>query len=217
MTDQIQPWLIKSIVARHLRLLHVYGLVQWSSGNISARCGDQIVIKPSGIPYHSGDLMWSDMVIVSMDGKPSGSRKPSVDTPIHLGVYRRRPDVNAIVHTHSTYATAFAAAGECIPVITTMAADVFGGAIPCGEGLLTDQGDIASAIVWATTRSPAMLLQAHGVFTVGKTVAEAVKAAVLVEEVAKVAFLARQLGHVKPLPADVVAELHKRYKEGYGQ
>lgn len=210
----------KTVVFENLRFLYERGLVQWSDGNLSVRhhIGERIVIKPSGVPYDSGFFIPDNMVIVDMDGYATGERyKPSVDTPIHLGVYKRRPDVKAIVHTHSTYATAFAAAGQPIPPVVTMAADVFGGSIPCSGIFRADHEDIASVIAVATMYGPAMLLLGHGVFTVGKSVEEAVKAAVMVEEVAKVAFLARQLGQTKPLPADVVADLHKRYQEGYGQ
>jgi L-ribulose-5-phosphate 4-epimerase len=205
MTDMERT--VRRQVSDSLILLYRYGLVQWSSGNISARCGDRIIIKPSGVPYHYNGLSPDSLVAVDMKGAWIARIKPSVDTPIHLGVYKRRPDVNAIVHTHSTYATAFAVAGECIPPVSTMAADVFGGPIPCSGIFLTDH-DIASVIAVATMHRPAMLLKGHGVFTVGESV---------VEEVAKVTHLARQRGWTEPLPAGRVQELHRRYQEGYGQ
>jgi len=211
-------------VATHLRYLYELGLMPWSSGNISIRTKDHILIKASGIPYHK--VNWEQypprynklVVILDMDGNTieENSPKPSVDTPIHLGVYHRRSDITAIVHTHSIYATAFAAMGLSIRCLTTMQADVFGGDIPC-SAFLDDHDSIAAAIATATIHCPATLLRRHGVFTVGKSIEEAVRGAVLVEEVAKVGFLARQMGLAEPLSGETVSRLHKRYQEGYGQ
>jgi len=216
---------LKIEIATNLRHLYELGLMPWSSGNISIREKDYILIKASGIPYHK--VSWSQtpqrynklVVALDMDGNSveDGGLKPSVDTPIHLGIYRRRPDIRAIVHTHSTYATAFAAMGSPIPCLTTMQADIFGGDIYCGAAFLDDCDSVAAAIVATTLHCPAMLLKRHGVFTVGNGIEEAVKAAVLVEEVAKIGFLARQARLSEPLSGKVIARLHERYQEEYGQ
>lgn len=218
-TESQGLWTVKRDVAHYLAVLHEHGLVPWSSGNISARTGDDLmVIKPSGISYHSGGLVPDNMVVVGFDGLVVGGHlKPSIDTPIHLGIYRQRPDVNAVVHTHSTYATAFATVGQNIPPVTTMAADEFGGEVLCSGILLTEPQDIAAVVASATMNGPAMLLRQHGVFTVGPTIERAVRAAVLVEEVAKVALLAGQLGKPKWLPERTLRKLYAKYHQEYGQ
>jgi L-ribulose-5-phosphate 4-epimerase len=194
------------------------GLVTWTSGNISARDPDSglVAIKPSGVAY--GDLTTGSMVVVDPDGTVvEGTHKPSSDTATHLYIYRHRPDVHGIVHTHSRYATAFAAVGQAIPVYLTAQADEFGGPIPCaGFAVIGDEG-IGRLVVEGLGTSPAILLRQHGVFAVGPSPSAAVKTAVMVEDIAATVFIARQLGTPDEIPAETVAALHRRYVEDYGQ
>ena len=194
-------------------------LVAWTSGNVSARLpgSDLIVIKPSGVSYD--DLRPESMVVCDLDGKPQGGLSPSSDTATHAYIYRHMPEVGGVVHTHSTYATAWAALGEPIPCVITAMADEFGGEIPVGPFALIGSDEIGRGVVATLSghRSPAVLMRSHGVFTIGPTVRDAVKAAIMCEDVARTVHAARLLGHPEPLPQDQVDALHKRYKEHYGQ
>jgi L-ribulose-5-phosphate 4-epimerase len=194
------------------------GLVTWTGGNISGLDPESglVVIKPSGILYD--DLTPDQLVVVDLQGKIiEGMLKPSVDTPTHLYIYRNRPDVGGIVHTHSPYATAFAAVGKSIPPYLTALCDEFGGPIPLGGFAPIGEEDIGREVVQSIGRSKAILMQNHGVFTIGKNATAAVKAAVMVEDVARTMFYAYQLGQPIPIPDEMVARLHKRYTEKYGQ
>jgi L-ribulose-5-phosphate 4-epimerase len=193
-------------------------LVRWTGGNISARDPqtDMVVIKPSGVRYE--ELKPEHLVIVDMYGKiVEGTLKPSSDTASHLYIYRHRPDVNGVVHTHSAYATAFAAVGKPIPAYLTAIADEFGGPIPCGGFALIGGEEIGQVVVQAIGNSPAVLLKNHGVFTVGKNAQAAVKAAIMVEDVARAVWLALQIGQPEEIPPDLVSKLHDRYTNVYGQ
>jgi L-ribulose-5-phosphate 4-epimerase len=193
-------------------------LVVWTSGNISGRDPDNglVVIKPSGVMYP--DLTPDKMVILDLDGKVvEGTLKPSSDTATHIYIYRQRSDVNGIVHTHSPFATAFAAVGKPIPPVLTAICDEFGGEIPLGGFAPIGDEAIGMEIVRSIGNSPAILMQNHGVFAVGKSAKAAVKAAVMVEDVARTVFYAMQLGELIPIPDEMIARLHKRYKEQYGQ
>ncbi len=193
-------------------------LVAWTSGNVSGRDvkSGYVVIKPSGVLYE--DLTPDKIVIVDLEGNIlEGKMKPSVDTPTHLYVYRHMPRVNGIVHTHSNYATAFAALGRPIPVYLTAIADEFGGEIPCGGYAPIGGEDIGKEIVRTVGDSPAVLLKNHGVFTLGKDPLSALKAAVTVEDVAKSVFLSLLLGTPEEIPPDEVQRLHERYVRRYGQ
>lgn len=193
-------------------------LVSWTGGNVSGRDPQSglVVIKPSGVTYE--DLRPENMVIVDPEGSVvEGDFKPSSDTYSHLYIYRHRPDVNGVVHTHSRYATAFAALGKPIPVYLTAIADEFGMQIPCGGFALIGNEDIGRVVVETIGDCPAVLLKNHGVFTVGPTVTAAVKAAVMVEDVAHTVWVALTMGQPDEIPADDVAKLHKRYKNVYGQ
>lgn len=193
-------------------------LVKWTGGNVSGRDPETgyVVIKPSGVRYE--DLRPEDMVILDLEGNLiEGALKPSSDTASHLYIYRHRPDVGGIVHTHSPYATAFAAVGQSIPVCLTAMADEFGGPIPCGEFALIGSEAIGKVVVASIGSSPAVLLKQHGVFTVGATPEAAVKAAVMTEDVAKTVWLAMQIGQVESISPEDVASLHDRYTNVYGQ
>ena len=196
------------------------GLVVWTSGNVSARVpgADLMVIKPSGVGYD--DLTPESMVVCDLDGNPvSDGYTPSSDTATHAYIYRHMPEVGGVVHTHSTYATAWAALGEPIPCVVTAMADEFGGEIPVGPFALIGSDEIGRGVVATLSghRSPAVLMRSHGVFTIGPAVRDAVKAAIMCEDVARTVHAARLLGHPEPLPQDQVDALHKRYKEHYGQ
>ncbi len=193
-------------------------LVAWTTGNVSARDPETglVVIKPSGVKYE--DLTPGNMIVVDLDGNiVEGDLKPSSDTASHLYIYRHRPDINGVVHTHSRYATAFAAIGQPIPVVLTAMGDEFGGPIPLARFALIGGEEIGKAVLEVIGDSPAALLQNHGVFTVGPSAEAAVKAAVMTEDAAATVWLAMQIGQPIPIAADDVAKLHHRYTHVYGQ
>ena len=193
-------------------------LVAWTSGNVSGRDPETgfVVIKPSGIRYE--DLTPESMCVVNLEGKViEGKNKPSSDTFAHVYVYRHRPDVNGIVHTHSTFATAWAAVGKPIPAVLTAICDEFGGPIPVGEYAKIGGDEIGQEILRSIGSSTAILMKNHGVFTIGRTPEGAVKAAVMVEDVAHTVFLALQLGQPDEIPLEEIARAHHRYLEEYGQ
>ncbi|MCC7360334.1 MAG: L-ribulose-5-phosphate 4-epimerase [Anaerolineales bacterium] len=201
----------------HLELPR-HNLVAWTSGNISARDRETgcVLIKPSGVRYEA--LRPEHMVVVDLDGRLiEGHLKPSSDTASHLYIYRHRPDVGGIVHTHSTYATAFAAANRPIPCYLTAMADEFGGPIPVGGFALIGGETIGRVVLESIGSSPAILLKNHGVFTLGPTAEAAVKAAVMVEDVARTTWLALQIGRPDEIAPDDIAKLHHRYTHVYGQ
>ena len=195
-------------------------LVAWTAGNVSARVPDRdlLVIKPSGVTYD--ELSADTMVVCDLDGVlVEGEHAPSSDTAAHAYVYRHMPEVGGVVHTHSTYATAWAARGEPIPCVLTMVADEFGGDIPVGPFALIGDDSIGRGIVETlrASRSKAVLMQNHGPFTVGKDARAAVKAAVLLEDVARTVHVARQLGDPLPIAQHHVDALFDRYQNVYGQ
>jgi L-ribulose-5-phosphate 4-epimerase len=193
-------------------------LVKWTGGNVSGRDPETglVVIKPSGVKYP--DLRPEHLIVLDEHGKiVEGNLSPSSDTASHLYIYRQRPDVGGIVHTHSPYATAFAAIGKPIPVYLTAIADEFGGPIPVGSFALIGGEEIGKVVVESIGDSPAVLLKNHGVFTIGKNAESAVKAAVMVEDVARTVWYALQLGTPDVIPAEDVAKLHQRYTNVYGQ
>jgi L-ribulose-5-phosphate 4-epimerase len=195
-------------------------LVAWTAGNVSARVPgrDLLVIKPSGVSYD--ELSAEAMVVCDLDGTlVEGEHAPSSDTAAHAYVYKHMPEVGGVVHTHSTYATAWAARGEAIPCVLTMVADEFGGDIPVGPFALIGDDSIGRGIVETlrASRSKAVLMQNHGPFTVGKDARAAVKAAVLLEDVARTVHVARQLGGPLPIAQQDIDALHDRYQHVYGQ
>ena len=195
-------------------------LVVWTAGNVSARVPgrDLLVIKPSGVSYD--DLTPESMVVCDLEGQlVEGERAPSSDTAAHAYVYAHMPEVNGVVHTHSTYATAWAARGEAIPCVLTMMADEFGGEVPVGPFAIIGDDSIGRGIVDTLRhhRSRAVLMQNHGPFTVGVSAKAAVKAAVLVEEVARTVHVSRQLGTPIPIEQSKIDSLYDRYQNVYGQ
>jgi len=196
------------------------GLVVWTAGNVSARVpgADLLVIKPSGVRYE--EITPDAMVVTDLQGRlVDGELSPSSDTAAHAYVYRHLPDVGGVVHTHSTYATAWCARGEPIPCVLTMIADEFGGPIPVGPFALIGDDSIGQGIVETLRghRSPAVLMRSHGVFTIGATAGAAVKAAVMCEDVARTVHIARQLGAPVLLEQRDVDALYHRYQNVYGQ
>jgi L-ribulose-5-phosphate 4-epimerase len=205
-----------------LHLLHLElvknDLVKWTGGNVSARDTESglIVIKPSGVRYE--ELRPEDHVVLNLDGEVmEGQLKPSSDTQSHLYIYKHREDVNGVVHTHSPYATSFAAIGKPIPCCLTAIADEFGGPIPCAGFALIGSEAIGQQVIEHIGRSTAVLLKQHGVFAIGKTPRAAVKAAVMVEDVARIVWLALQIGEVKEIERKDIEKLHERYSNVYGQ
>ncbi|WEG09547.1 L-ribulose-5-phosphate 4-epimerase [Microbacterium horticulturae] len=201
-----------------------YGLVVWTGGNVSGRVpGTELfVIKPSGVSYD--DLAPENMILCDLDGHvipgtPGSDRSPSSDTAAHAYVYRHMPEVGGVVHTHSTYAVAWAARGEEIPCVITAMADEFGGPVPVGPFAIIGDDSIGRGIVSTLTghRSRAVLMQNHGPFTVGASAKDAVKAAVMLEDVARTVHIARQGGEVLPIPQQAIDSLYDRYQNVYGQ
>jgi L-ribulose-5-phosphate 4-epimerase len=216
--------LIRVQIAELHRELVRANLVVWTSGNVSERISyddgspDVFAIKPSGVLYQ--ELTAADIVICDLDGNVvEGKLNPSSDTAAHAYVYRNMPEVNGVVHTHSNYATAWAALGKEIPCVLTAMADEFGGPIPVGPFAIIGDDSIGRGIVETLSghRSPAVLMQNHGVFTIGASAKAAVKAAVMCEDVAKTAFIATQMGTPIPIAQDKIDSLNHRYKNVYGR
>lgn len=209
---------LRETVCEANRALPRHGLVTMTSGNASARDPETgcVVIKPSGVAFD--DLKARDMCVLAPDGDPVDAlMKPSVDAPTHLYVYRHMPQVFGIIHTHSNYATSFAALGQPIPAVLTAICDEFGGPIPCAPYCKIGEEEIGRAIVQHIGDCPAVLLANHGAFTVGPDVTAALKAAVMLEDVAKTVHLALLRGTPLPIPAEEVERAHRRYMEKYGQ
>lgn len=201
-----------------------YNLIVWTGGNVSGRVPghDLFVIKPSGVGYD--DLTPDNMVVCDLDGNvipgtKGFERAPSSDTAAHAYVYRHMPEVGGVVHTHSTYAIAWAARREPIPCVITAMADEFGGPIPIGPFAIIGDDSIGRGIVETLTghRSRAVLMANHGPFTIGKDAKDAVKAAVMCEDVARTVHIARQAGELVPIPQEAIDSLFDRYQNVYGQ
>ena len=194
------------------------GLVIWTGGNVSQRVEGGFLIKPSGVMYP--ELTADAMVLCDLDGNViEGTRSPSSDTAAHAYVYRNMPEVGGVVHTHSNYACGFAAAEMPIPCVLTAIADEFGGDIPLGPFAIIGDDSIGRGIVETLDghRSPAVLMRQHGVFTIGKSGKDALKAAVMCEDAAKSAAIAMQVGEPKRLSNEIIDALYNRYQNVYGQ
>lgn len=227
MTGSGMPDTVSDTIARlrrevcqlHEQLIR-WELVTWTSGNVSARVpgAELLVIKPSGVSYD--ELTPESMVVTTLDGDVvDGVHSPSSDTDAHAYVYRAMPHVNGVVHTHSPYATAWAARRESIPCVLTAMADEFGGEIPVGPFALIGGDDVGKGIVGTLTghRSPAVLMSNHGVFTIGSSAKAAVKAAVMCEDVARTVHIARSGGELVPIAPHHIDALNARYQGVYGQ
>jgi L-ribulose-5-phosphate 4-epimerase len=211
---------LRATVAGLHRELTRNGLVAWTSGNISARVPGRelIVIKPSGVGYD--ELTADSMVVVDLHGNVvEGELSPSSDTATHAYIYRALSAVGGVVHTHSPYATAWAVHGRAIPCVLTAMADEFGGDIPVGPFARIGGEEIGVGVVEALqgSRSPAVLMRNHGVFSVGASARDAVKAAVMCEDVARTVMLAGALGAPARLEDDDIDALYDRYQNVYGQ
>lgn len=213
----------KDVCALHAELVR-YGLVVWTGGNISGRVPgtDYFVIKPSGVDYDS--LTPENMILCTLDGEVvpgtmGSERNPSSDTAAHAYVYRHMPEVGGVVHTHSTYAVAWATIGEEIPCVTTAMADEFGGPIPLGPFAIIGDDSIGQGIVETLKnhRSRAVLMRNHGPFTIGVTARDAVKAAVMCEDAARTVHAARLAGPLVEIPQQHIDQLYARYQYVYGQ
>jgi len=207
----------KEVYKAHMNLWE-NRLVMWTSGNVSVRDPKTglVVIKPSGVSYDK--LSPDNLVVVDLNGNIiEGQLRPSVDTATHLYIYRNMPDVMSVIHTHSTYASAFAAIGKSIPVCLTAMADFFGCNIPIGNLVLIGEEKIGKEIVNKIGNSKAIIMKNHGPFTIGKSVNEALKAAIFLEESAKTLIMAKILGEPQSIPESIVDKLHKNYIEKYGQ
>jgi L-ribulose-5-phosphate 4-epimerase len=218
-TDQAIDAVRREVSALHAELVR-YNLVAWTAGNVSGRVpdADLFIIKPSGVDYD--EIAPDNMILCALDGSViEGDLSPSSDTAAHAYVYREMPEVGGVVHTHSPYATAWAARGEPVPCVLTAMADEFGGDIPVGPFALIGNDDIGQGIVSTLrgSRSPAVLMQNHGVFTIGRDARAAVKAAVMCEDVARTVHLARQLGEPLSIPRSDIDRLYDRYQNVYGQ
>lgn len=215
---------VREDVARLHGELVRYDLIVWTGGNVSGRVpgADLFVIKPSGVSYD--DLAPENMILCDLDGAvipgtPGSDRSPSSDTAAHAYVYRHMPEVGGVVHTHSTFAVAWAARGEEIPCVITAMADEFGGPIPVGPFAIIGDDSIGRGIVQTLSghRSRAVLMQNHGPFTIGVDAKDAVKAAVMVEDVARTVHYAREAGPLIPIPQEAIDSLFNRYQNVYGQ
>lgn len=212
---------VRELVSNLHDQLIKWNLVVWTAGNVSQRLhtADLMVIKPSGVRYER--LTPESMIVCDLDGNVvDGSYSPSSDTASHAYIYRNMPEVFGVVHTHSTYATAWAAIGENIPCGLTMMGDEFGGPVPVGPFRLIGSEAIGQGVVETLRkypRSPAVLMQNHGPFVIGKDAESAVKAASMTEEVAKTMWAARQIGKIIDIKQEDINSLNKRYQNVYGQ
>lgn len=211
-------------VARLHAELPANGLVVWTAGNVSERVpgAELFVIKPSGVRY--SELSPDNMTVCTLEGEKiddgtPASLSPSSDTAAVAYVFRHMPEVGGVVHTHSTYATAFASLHRPIPCVLTMMGDEFGGEVPVGPFAIIGDDSIGRGIVETLrdSRSPAVLMANHGPFTIGKDAQAAVKAAVMVEEVARTVAMAQLLGDPVPVAQGAIDSLYARYQNVYGQ
>ncbi len=205
----------KDLHEAHLTL-EKYGLVAYTSGNVSVRVKEHVIIKPSGVPYSL--LRPEDYVVVDLDGNIiEGNKKPSIDTATHLYLYRNIEWAKSIIHTHSTFATVWAVAEKPIPVLCTAHADVFGEEIPLSEYAPVGSEAIAKAVLKVLGKSGVVLLRKHGVMVVGNSLDDAIKKAIFLEEVAKIAYFAQTMTVPVPLAKDEVERLYLQYHTKYGQ
>ncbi|MGJ8454668.1 L-ribulose-5-phosphate 4-epimerase [Pseudothermotoga sp. U03pept] len=196
--------------------LEKYGLVAYTSGNVSLRIDDKVIIKPSGVPYSL--LKPADMIVVDLQGETiEGTKKPSIDTATHLYLYKHLDWAKSIIHTHSTFATAFAVLGRTIPVLCTAHADVFGEEIPVSEYAPVGSEAIGKAVLKVIGKSGTVLLKRHGVIVVGESLDDALKKAIFLEEVAKMSYFVLLRENVEQLDTSEIDRLNLQYHTKYGQ
>ena len=187
----------------------------WGNVSVKIHDGSLFLITPSGMRYDTMTI--EDIVLVDFSGQvEEGKWKPSVELPTHLAIYGQRPDVNAIVHVHSTYATAFAVAHRSIPVVMEETAQVIGHEIMTAPYAICGSDELAVNSVQTLGCGQAVLLANHGLVGVGETVDAALRVCYIAEESARVALLAQTLGQICPLSADEVAALNRGFRN-YGQ
>jgi L-ribulose-5-phosphate 4-epimerase len=205
----------KELYKAHMNL-EKYGLVAYTSGNVSVKINNHVIIKPSGIPYD--ELKAEDMVVLDMEGNTvEGKLKPSVDSATHLYLYKNLPDVGSIIHTHSPYASAFALLSQPIPVYSTAHADVFGIQVPVSNYAPVGSEAIGKAVIEVVNQAKAVLLSKHGVIVMGKDINETIRKAIFLEEVAQTAYLARTIGNLEPLDEKEAKRLYEFHHSNYGQ
>jgi len=205
----------KELYKAHMNL-EKYGLVAYTSGNVSIKVNNHVIIKPSGIPYD--ELKAEDMVVLDMEGNTvEGKLKPSVDSATHLYLYKNLPDVGSIIHTHSPYASAFALLSQPIPVYSTAHADVFGVQVPVSNYAPVGSEAIGKVVIEVVNQARAVLLSKHGVIVMGKDIKETIRKAIFLEEVAQTAYLARTIGNPEPLDEKESKRLYEFHHSNYGQ
>jgi L-ribulose-5-phosphate 4-epimerase len=205
----------KELYKAHMNL-EKYGLVAYTSGNVSVKINNHVIIKPSGIPYD--ELKTEDMVVLDMEGNVvEGKLKPSVDSATHLYLYKNLPDVGSIIHTHSPYASAFALLSQPIPVYSTAHADVFGVQVPVSNYAPVGSEAIGKAVIEVVNQAKAVLLSKHGVIVMGKNIKETIRKAIFLEEVAQTAYLARTIGNPESLDEKEAKRLYEFHHSNYGQ
>lgn len=194
------------------------GLVLGTWGNVSCRVPGEpfMIITPSGIEYSKMDP--EDLVIADWDGNLTEGRwKPSTESLLHAEIYKNRPDVGAVVHTHSAYATAFAVARKAIPVITEEMAQVIGGPVEVADYKTCGTYELATAAVTSLGKRSAVLLANHGIVGVGKDVNESFRVCIMVEKAARVAILAQAIGGYATLEQSEVDNMRAKFVSEYGQ
>lgn len=209
---------LRQAMVRFARQMITTGLVRGTSGNLSARepGTEGCLVTPSGVDYET--MRPEDVVLVDLSGRPvAGGLKPSVDTPIHVAIYRARPDAGACIHTHSLYAAAFSTLGRQIPPLITESAGYLGGAVRVLEYVPPARPDTGDLVAAGLGGDRAVLLPNHGVIAVGENLKKCFGAAMAVEESAHVAYIALQLGTPTVVPEQEVERMHDFIHHQYGQ
>ena len=201
---------------KYNEMLMELGLVSWTSGNVSISDGKNLYIKPSGILFK--DVNYNNIATVNIEtGKHTRGLKPSTDTESHRVIYKNKPEIKCVIHTHSTFATAFAACGKNIPVYLTAMADEFGEEIPCSGYAEIGGKEIGEEVCKYADPTGIVLLRNHGVFTIGKDAKSAMKKAVMVEDIAKTTYYALKLRNPIELTEKQIKNCYERYQNTYGQ
>lgn len=209
---------LREAIVHFARQMITTGLVRGTSGNLSARQpgADTCLVTPSGVDYET--MKPEDVVLVDLSGRPvAGGPKPSVDTPIHVAIYRARSEVGACIHTHSPYAAAFSTLGRQIPPLITESAGYLGGAVRVLAYVPPARPDTGDLVAAGLGIDRAVLLPNHGVIAVGEELKKCFAAAMAVEESAHVAYIALQLGTPTPVPEQEVERMHEFIHHQYGQ